>query len=194
MPYVLHLPGSEFDDYDEKKHKFLKYPPADVTLEHSLESVFKWEAKYRKPFLVDNPQGRTPEESLYYISCMVIDKDLPMLFEHRLSRLTKEQLQELKNYIDEPQSATRIVDHTNGENGGGKHGNTSGTFMSAEKIYYYMVEIGIPWDAAKWHLSRLMLLIRIYSEENKPKKKMGPKATAERNAAINAQRRRKLGL
>ena len=54
-----------------------------------------------------------------------------------------------------------------------------------------MTELRIPWEAQKWHLSRLMTLIDVMNERQKPQKKMSRAQTAKQNAAINAARRAK---
>lgn len=62
--------------------------------------------------------------------------------------------------------------------------------ITSELIYYWMVQAQIPFDAEKWHLNRLMTLIRIYSVENDPKK-MSKKDIYKSNRAINEARKAK---
>ena len=51
----------------------------------------------------------------------------------------------------------------------------------------------IPSQYEKWHINRLIMLIRVCSEENKPKKKMSRREIMAQNKARNAARRAKLG-
>ena len=55
-----------------------------------------------------------------------------------------------------------------------------------------MTAYQIPFDPCqKWHLNRLMMLIRVCDEKNAPKKKMGKKDAASKYSSINAARRAK---
>ena len=48
-----------------------------------------------------------------------------------------------------------------------------------------MTAFNIPFEAEKWHLNRLIMLIRIASEENKPKKKQSRNDVLARFNKIN---------
>jgi len=66
--------------------------------------------------------------------------------------------------------------------------------ITSELIYYWMVVNNIPTEYEKWHLNRLMTLIRICAIENNPKKKkMSRKAIYQQNRDLNAKRRAKYG-
>lgn len=59
----LTIPESEF--YDSKSNKFIMSPECKVSLEHSLISIAKWEAKWHEPYL--GPQKKTYKQEQDYI-------------------------------------------------------------------------------------------------------------------------------
>ena len=72
----LVLPPREYTiETPEGDLEFRTTPEATLLLEHSLISISKWEAKYKKPFLSSLEQ-KTREESLYYVKCMTLNKTL----------------------------------------------------------------------------------------------------------------------
>jgi hypothetical protein len=54
-----------------------------------------------------------------------------------------------------------------------------------------MFTLGISKECEKWHLARLLTLIRVCSEKNAPKKKMSNKEVLEQQKMINDARRKK---
>ena len=71
-------------------------------------------------------------------------------------------------------------------------GKTNNEVVTSELIYYWMVALNIPKECEKWHLNRLMTLIRICNIKNQPAKKMSKRDIMQRNSALNAARRAKL--
>ena len=168
------------DGWDERREEFVKIPGGTLRLEHSLISISKWEAKWHKPFFETE---KTEEEILSYIRCMSLtpeEREDPRLY----SMLTAENINEIKNYLEDPMTATTIK-----ETPGAKK-NTQ--YVTSELIYCWMIQYGIPHEFEKWHISRLITLIRVCSEENKPKKKMSRNEIMAQNKAINAARRARL--
>lgn len=177
---MLQLKFQDTECWDERNEKFISVKGQAIQLEHSLVSISKWESKWKKPFL--SREARTREETIDYIRCMTITQNVnPILYE----LLTVEQIKQVNNYIDDPMSATTISKQE------GKGG--SNRVITSEEIYYAMVAYQIPFECQRWHFNRLMMLIRVCDERNKPKKKMRKGEIAKRNRSLNAARRAKLG-
>lgn len=177
---MLHvvIEGSEY--YDEVKNEFVTVKGQTLQLEHSLVSLAKWESKWCKPFL--SKQEKTFEETMDYIKCMTITPNVdPAVY----SRLSKQQIQEINDYIAAPMTATYFSKGT--EQG------RSGEQVTNELIYYWMIKANVPFSCEKWHLNRLLTLIRVCNIKEQPAKKMSKRATASRYAQLNAARRQQLG-
>ena len=65
--------------------------------------------------------------------------------------------------------------------------------MTSEVIYSWMIQFNIPVEFQKWHLNRLMMLIRVCEANNSKPRKMSRKEAAQYQAKLNAERRRKYG-
>lgn len=153
-----------------------------VTLkfEHSLLSVSKWESKHKKAFL--GPTAKTATEMVEYFEEMLVtpgNKDLVYL-------LGPEQLEELTKYINESRTASSVPEIPSA-------GRFNSEIVTSELIYYWMVGLKIPFDAEKWHLSRLMMLIRITNFKNEPAKKQNAAAKMAEWKRLNEERKAKLG-
>lgn len=173
----LKLPDVEL--FNEETEEFVYVKGRTITLEHSLVSLSKWEAKWQKPFL--RKEGLTPEETLDYIRCMTIEKNVdPMLYK----TMPADALKKVKDYIDSPMTATWFSDD--------KKGSPSRETITSELVYYWMITSNIPFECQKWHLNRLLTLIKICSIKNQPPKKMSKKDIMSRNRALNEARRRQL--
>ena len=174
---TIYVPASE--QWDELKQEFINTKAQELRLEHSLVSLSKWEAKWQKPFL--SKSGIEPEEMLDYVRCMTLTQNVsPLVYTH----LTTENIKQIKEYIDSPQTATTFHNLD-------QHAKT-GEIITSELIYYWMVSLQIPFECEKWHLNRLLTLIKVCSVKNEPAKKMSKKAVHSQNAALNAARRKRL--
>lgn len=153
-----------------------------VRMEHSLISISKWEAKYKRSYIDDGPKNNR-EEILDYYRCMCIDKN----DEGLISNIDQTNANEIARYLDDPHSATRFLNN-------GRHGGRSNEGITSELIYYWMTDYGIPFECEKWFLQRLLNLIRICQEkENTSSKKQSARERAIFDKSLNESRRRRLG-
>lgn len=171
------IPGQEF--WDEQKQEFINTKEQVLQLEHSLISLSKWEAKWCKVFL--SKQEKTQEETIDYIKCMTITPNVdPKIYNH----LTRENIKEIEDYIAAPMTATYFSSDNAGK--------SSREQVTSELIYYWMIALNIPFECQKWHLNRLLTLIKVCNIKNQPPKKMSKREIMSRNAALNAARRQQL--
>lgn len=171
------IPAQEL--FDERTNQFITVKEVNLTLEHSLVSLSKWESKWCKPFLGKEP--KTTEETIDYIRCMTLTQNVDADVYNRLSNRNIEQI---NKYIEDPHSATVI--HEN------QHAPRSNEIITSELIYYWMIALNIPFECQKWHLNRLLTLIRVCNIKNAPPRKMSQNELLRRNAALNAARRQKM--
>lgn len=182
--YRLVIKGREV--WDDNKEEFITVPGCDCNLEHSLVSISKWEAKYKKSF--SNTTDKTAEEWLDYIKMMVVDN--PIESDLTLLLLTEEQMKGINSYINDSMTATTFSkeDTKKIEKAGTNH------FVTSEEIYYWMTTQNIPIECERWHLNRLITLVRICAIKNKPEDKKNKRMTsadlAERRAQMQAARAR----
>ena len=176
---MLQITVPALEGWDESKQEFVDYKAQTLQLEHSLIAISKWESKWHKPFLVK--EQKTREETLDYIKCMTITQNVdPNVY----NRLTQDNIDEINAYIDDPMTATTFSDEQNGK--------PSREIITSELIDYWMIANNIPVEYRKWHLNRLITLIKICSIKNAPPKKQSKQDILRRNAALNAERRKRL--
>lgn len=165
--------------WDEGKEEFIDIrKETNIQLEHSLVSISKWESKYCKSFF--KKQKKTKEEILDYIRFMTITQNVP---EEAYYALTASNFKEIEKYIEAPMTATVF----SANNGGGTR-----EVLTSELIYYWMIALQIPFECQKWHINRLLTLIRVCSIKNTPPKKMSKKELMRRNANLNELRKKQL--
>ena len=140
------IPEREY--YDERKNEFIHTKEYEIQLEHSLVSISKWEARHNKPFL--DKKEKTTEETLDYIKCMTITQNVP---DKAYLGLSQKNIKDIKKYIDSPMTATTF---SNVGNRG-----PSREIITSELIYYWMISLNIPMECQKWHINRLLTLIRV---------------------------------
>lgn len=184
--FYLHFDKREL--WDESKNEFINIEECDLELEHSLLSVSKWESKYHKPF---SSTEKSAEEWLDYFTMMVIDDK--KVDRKAFNYLTKNQVEDIMKYIDDPMTATWFAEDydANGKPKKKDPKKFKGKTMTNELIYYYMTALNIPFECEKWHLSRLTTLIRVCSIESQPKdkkKKMTQSEISARRAQMEARR------
>ena len=177
---ILKVPmGEEY--YDETKKEFFFPEEFTLELEHSLASLSKWESREEKAFL--SKDDKTAEQTLAYVRDMVLTPDVP---EEVFQNLPKANLDLVNEYIAKKMTATWFHEM------GGQRRN-SPEVITAELIYFWMVSHNIPFECQYWHLNRLITLIRVCNEKNKPQKKMPRQTVAERQRQLNQSRRAKHG-
>lgn len=187
MPKKVIIPAVD-DGWDPVKEEFYTVPETRFTIEHSLVSISKWESTWQKPFL--KTKNKTPEEMLDYIRCMTLTQNVkPDVY----ARLTPEIINDIWAYVESPMSATVIMDPAEQKEGQAP----SREVITSELIYSWMVEHKIPFECQKWHLNRLMNLIKILNKRaktaaNNGKPTMSKRELMQRNRALNAQRRARL--
>lgn len=172
------VPASEF--FDTANNEFIATSRTELTLEHSLVSVAKWESKWKKPFL--SSSEKTSEEIIDYVKCMTLSKNVdPNVY----YVLPPDALKKINDYIDDSMTATWFTEQPGG--------SRSREVITAEIIYYWMIALQIPFECQKWHLNRLLTLIRVCNIKQQPDKKMSRKQTMASNRALNAARRKAHG-
>ena len=175
---TINIPISS-EGWDEVKQEFVDPKTQTLQLEHSLVSLSKWESKWQKPFY--SKKEISDEETLDYIKCMTLNKNVdPDVYNH----LTPENVKAVTDYIANPMTATTF--------GGNDKGQSNREVITSELIYYWMIASNIPFECQKWHLNRLITLIRVCSIKNTPPKKRSKRDIMSHNAALNASRRQQM--
>lgn len=146
----------EAEGWNEKTEEFIHIKPQKLTLEHSLISLSKWEQKWKRPFLSNKPNDKTDEELRDYIRCMTISSNVdPAVYLF----LSKDNIASIRAYITDPMTATTFGDEPEDK--------SNQEILTSELIYYYMFQSQIPIECEKWHLNRLITLLRICAVKNK---------------------------
>lgn len=176
---IIQVPMSQ-ELYDEKTQTFIPPEAFTLELEHSLASVSKWESREEKPFL--GKEEKSTEETFAYIRDMVVTPNVP---EEVFRNFTEDNMIAINDYIGAKMTATWFRDLEP------RRPNTE--IITAELIYYWLVSLQIPFECQHWHLNRLITLVRVINEKNKPSKKMSRKSAAQQQRELNAQRRAQYG-
>lgn len=176
---MLRITIPEMEYYDEATQTFITTKQQSLSLEHSLVSIAKWESKWEKPFL--SKDRKTVEETIDYIRCMTLTQNVdPNVY----MAINDDIVQQVSKYIDAPMTATWF-------NEGNKRSG-SREVITNEVIYYWMIALNIPSEYQKWHLNRLLTLIRVCNAKNNPPKKMSKKDVLAQNRRLNAARKKSL--
>ncbi len=169
------IPASE--QWDPINECFIDTKAQTLQLEHSLVSISKWEMKWHKPFL--GRDEKTQEETLDYVRCMTLTQNVdPSVYRN----LNNQHMTEIGQYIENPMTATWFRES--------KNRKSSREIVTSEVIYYWMIALNIPFECQKWHLNRLLTLIRVCNEKNAPQKKMSKRQLMNRNRALNEARKK----
>ena len=172
---TVKIPRTEF--YDEERNEFVAVREQVLELEHSLISVAKWESKWEKPFL--SSVDKTDEELTDYIRNMTITRNVdPKIY----TALPTSVVSEISDYICAPMTATTF--HTVGKE------RSKGETITAEIVYYWMIALNIPFECQKWHINRLLTLIKVCNLKNSGPGKMSRRDQMAQQRALNAARRK----
>lgn len=175
---MLQLEISDKEFYDEEKEMFINVKGRIIKLEHSLISLSAWESKWNVPFLQE--KELTNEKLVDYIRYMCIDKNVDDLL---ISSLTPYEMNQISSYIEAPMTATTFSKIG---------GPPNREIITSEIIYYWMIEYNIPFECQKWHLNKLLTLIKVCNIKNSPGKKMKKNEILQMNRALNDQRRKNM--
>lgn len=170
------IPENEL--WDPIKEEFITIKKTTITLEHSLVSISKWESKWNKPFLYS--KGKTSEELFDYIRCMTLTQNVSLEIYKYIPQTVIDKIIE---YIDSPMTATWFSKQKD---------SGSREIITSEIIYYWMISLNIPFECQRWHLNRLLTLIKVCNIKNNPKEKVSKKELLSRNASLNAARKKQL--
>ena len=174
---TITIPATE--KFEEIKGEFVYAKEQTLQLEHSLISISKWESKWCKPFL--GKQEKTTEEIIDYVKCMTLN---PNISSDVYDCLSQANVDAINQYIGAPMTATTFS--KDNSKGGSRE------IVTSELIYYWMIALNIPFECQKWHLNRLLTLVKVCNIKNTPPKKMSKRQTASRYAQLNAARRQQL--
>lgn len=176
---MLKITVPPFELFDSQNNEFIQVKSQTLQLEHSLVSISKWEQKWHKPFL--SRDEKTTDELLDYIRCMTITQNVnPLVY----VGIDNQIMNQIIDYIDDSNTATWFRDDG--------HTSKQREIITSEIIYYWMISLNIPPEYQKWHLNRLLTLIRVCNEKNTPPKKMSSKEIAQRNRKLNEARKQAL--
>lgn len=176
---MLEITIPETEQWDEINQEFIITKEQTLKLEHSLVSLSTWESKWCKPFL--SKERKTLEETIDYIKCMTLT---PNVDENIYSCLTSENLDQINKYMEAPMTATWFNEN--------KNQKANREQITAELIYYWMVALNIPFECQRWHLNRLLTLIKVCNIKKQAPKKRSRRDIMSQNAALNAARRKQL--
>ena len=165
------IPSAEL--YDENSEEFISVKGQTLQLEHSLVSISKWESKWKKAFLSNDPKSN--EEVIDYVRCMTLTQNVnPNVYKV----IPRQVFDQIFAYIDDPMSATIINDlHIPGAP------KRKRETVTSELIYYWMVALQIPFECQKWHLN---------TPPDK-RRKMSRSEILSRNNELNKARRAAMG-
>ena len=172
---MLKIVVPEREYFDENTQEFVPVKQQELILEHSLISISKWEAKWHKPFLAEDK--KQDDEFLDYIRCMTLNN----VDENIYYSLTHSNINDILDYIDDSHTATTFSDP--------KAMEKSKEIITSEIIYYWMILNEIPFECQKWHINRLLTLIKVCSLKNAPSKKMSKNDILSQNMSLNKMRR-----
>ena len=125
-------------------------------------------------------EEKTEEEFLDYVRCMTIVQNVD---ENVYLCLSRNDILKIKAYMNDSMTATWFNDRENTP-------KFKQRAITTELIYYWMITLGIPEQFEKWHINRLLTLVRVCNIENSPKKKMKKNDIYRQNSSLNQARKK----
>lgn len=183
MPLRIEIKAREI--WLPTEERFVDIDDVTIHIEHSLAAIAKWESRWEKPFFSN--EALTGDELIDYVRCMTLEEGISR---YVYLALGGENMEIIHKYIKRKMTAAWFKD---APGKGKKKSGKSGQTMTADIIYSYMVELGIPFECEHWHFNRLMTLIRVCAESQAASPKMSKKDVFAQNAMLNARRRARLG-
>lgn len=174
---MLSIVIPEQEVWNETTEQFSYTKEVKLQLEHSLVSISKWEAKWHIPFL--GKDKKTDEQMIDYIRCMTLTQNVsPEVY----SFLTDENIREINDYMNDPMTATWFNERDKRR--------PNGEVITSELIYYWMVALQIPMECQKWHIHRLLTLVKVCELKQEKPQQMSKAEIAKQHREINAARRK----
>lgn len=174
---MLKITIPETQEWDEEHEVFITSEGQQLCLEHSLVSLSKWEEKWHKYFIGND--SLTNEELVDYIRCMTITQNVdPEVY----YAIDDKVMKEITDYINDPHTATWFKDS--------KNQKPNREVITSEIIYYWMIALQIPFECQKWHINKLLTLIRVCNEKNAPNKKRSRSEILSENRKLNEARKK----
>lgn len=175
----INIPASE--GYDEYNNKFYYQPDVTLVMEHSLFSISKWESETERPFL--NQDSFTHDDLILYYKCMTVND----VDDSAYDRLTYDMGAQINKYMGRKMTATWFYDSDKP-----RFNQPNRDIITSEIIYYWMFALGIPMECDKWHINKLLTMIRVCEEKQNPKKMSRMDIFAQQRE-LNAMRKAQLG-
>lgn len=172
----LEIPAAEYWDSDNEEFIYMK--SVTLKLEFSLMAIADWESKYHKSFFNEN--SGSEEEFIYLIKCMTINKDVD---EKAYMAIGIAERRIIQKYMEDPMTGATFKDRAPSRRRQEK--------ITAETFYHQMIEYGIDFECQKWHLNRLLALIRFCQAKEGPQKKRPLDEIAKDYSSLNAARKAK---
>lgn len=179
---MLELTIEASESFDPRRSKIVRHPEIRVSLEHSLLAISKWESIWEIPFL--GREQKTQEQLASYVIIMSDGK----LTEEDLLRFTEEDYEKIRTLLNRKYTATYFSDSATDKG--------PSQIVTSELLYYWMTANNIPFECERWHISRLMTLIRVAAIKNNPEPQKNGRVTSQilsERAALNKKRREELG-
>lgn len=178
------VPAKIDEKWDELKGEFTYEelaPAKTLQLEHSLLSLSKWESIWCKRYFP--VEDRTLEEIISYVQCMTITKNVDQEVYERLFH-HQDLIDKISKYINAPMTATTFRENN-------RNSSTRTENISSELIYYWMIDNGVPVEFERWHLNRLLTLLRVCNVKRGGGKKMSNSEVMRLYKSINEMNRAK---